>query len=30
VHSGQEPLNHALGDDLDPAEAGDFGRIEQV
>jgi len=30
MHSGKEPLNHALGDDLDAAQAGDFGRIEQV
>src|SRR6266566_2571688 len=30
MHSGKESLNNALSDDLDAAEAGNVGRIEQV
>ena len=30
MQPGQEPLNDALGDDLDATEVRDFGRIEQV
>jgi hypothetical protein len=30
MEPGKETLNHALGDDFDPAEARHLGRIEQV
>jgi hypothetical protein len=30
MHPGKEPLDYALGDDLDATQAGDFGWIEEV
>ncbi len=30
MNAREEPLNNPLGHDLDAAQTGDFGRIEQI